>query len=111
MRHLEAWEWKNRVRQPTPVAVVVVRRRHAPSEAAARAAEEAARMCSMDVLGFDLDAVDNQAILDDVGIEAVPTLLVFCRGVLLEKGVGALDVDRARAVLDEAQLRIPRSVS
>ena len=100
-----ALEAKNRARAEAPVVFVVTRRRAAASDDAIRFVTAACRELEVDAAAIDADEVaDASRFLDEVGVRFVPEVLVFARGVLLERTTVA-SVDDARSVLSLALRR------
>lgn len=101
MKIASALELKNRTRGDAPVVVVVT----------ARGASELERRIDqasggrVEVLGVAVDErgcaadKDVQAFLDEAGIDVVPAVLVYARGVLLERAAVVRDARAAAALL------------
>ena len=97
-----ALEARNRARADLPVVFVVTRRRAAPSDDAVRFVTAACRELEVDALAIDVDEATSSAsargFLDELGVRFVPEVLVFARGVLLERTTVA-SADDALAAL------------
>lgn len=91
---------RNRARAEAPVVFVVARRRAAASDDAIRFVTAACRDLEVDSVALDVDEADPAAapFLDELAVRFVPEVLVFARGVLLERTTVASAAD-ARAVL------------
>ena len=99
---IDALEARNRARAESPVVIVVSRRRAAVSDDAIRFVSAACRELEVDAVAVDVDELSSQpasaSFLDELGVRFVPEVLVFARGVLLERTTVASAAD-ARAVL------------
>lgn len=102
-------EARNRARAEAPVVFVATRRRLAASDEAVRFVTNACRELAIDAFAIDFDEVEGGAsaavpFLEELGVRFVPEVLVFARGVLLDKTTIA-SADDARAVLSLALRR------
>lgn len=105
MIRLQALEAKNRARAEQPVVVLLTRRRLPEADAAVRDVAAAAREARVDAIALDVDDPANTAFLDDLGVDTLPEMLVFARGVVLERS-SVKDADDVQALLNSA---LPRS--
>jgi hypothetical protein len=99
MKLAAALELKNRTRGDAPVVVVVTGPGPGPAELEKRVL--AAAEGRVEVLGAAAGDADKevQAFLDDAGIDVVPAVLVYARGVLLERCSVVRDARAAQALL------------
>ena len=99
-----ALDAQNRARADRPLLLVLTRRRSPPSDDAVRAVTAAAREEELEALALDVDDPQNAAFLDELRVRAVPELLVYHRGVVLER-TGVHDADDALDVVVKALRR------
>lgn len=97
MKIASALDLKNRAKGDAPVVVVVTARGSSDLE---RRIDQAAGG-RVEVLGVDGNSADKdvQAFLDEAGIDVVPAVLVYARGVLLERASVVRDARAAAALL------------
>lgn len=98
MKHATALELKNRARGDAPVVVVVTGAPGPTADLERRISQAAGGR--VEVVGVDGASGDRevQAFLDEAGIDVVPAVLVYARGVLLERAAVVRDA-RAAAML------------
>ena len=91
-------ELRNRTRADAPV-VVVVAGPHGGGELEKRvSAAVDGRVEVLGVSGVDRDR-ELQQFLDDAGVDVVPAVLIYARGVLLERAAAVRDARAASALL------------
>ncbi len=101
MKLASALDLKNRTRGDAPVVVIVTAKGSSDLE---RRIDQAAAG-RVEVLGVAHDLgggsadKDVQAFLDEAGIDVVPAVLVYARGVLLERASVVRDARAAAALL------------
>jgi hypothetical protein len=88
-----ALEASNRARADRPLVLVVTRRRAPASDAAVRAVTTAAQALEIEAMALDVDDAENAAFLDELRVEHVPEMLVFSRGVVLERAGASSSAD------------------
>lgn len=80
-----------------PLVVVLTRRRAPESDAAVRACDHAAESFGIDAVALDVDATDNLAFVDELQVRFAPEVLLFSRGVVLDRAAGMRDAEDAFA--------------
>jgi hypothetical protein len=107
MRRLSAIDLQERLRA-RDVSVVCVSRRRAPSvDDVVRRLDGAARRLGLDLFTVDGDDGETAALLPDLGVAAVPCVLVISSGVLLERVSTVRDNVDARRLMAMAAASRP----
>jgi hypothetical protein len=101
MRRIDVLELKNKSRSDAPLVVLVTRRRAPACDDAARHLQVACDEAGVELLGVDADDRDAElaVVLDELGIVTVPSVLLFSRGVLVERAVTIRDTPGARRLV------------
>jgi hypothetical protein len=105
---VDALELKNRVRGDKPLVVVATRRTSPGSRQTVRTWDGVAQTHGVEALAIDADERDHEALLDALGVQVVPSSLIFARSVLLERRADVVDSAAAATLLREALARAPR---
>lgn len=108
MIRAQALDAMNRARGENPLVLLLTRRRSPASDAAVQAVTDAAREVRIDALSLDVDDPANTAFLDEYQAHIVPEMLLFAKGVLLER-TGVRDASDAKDVLLAALPRAHRT--
>jgi hypothetical protein len=107
MMRKTALEVRTRASADLPLAVVVQRRGDAASDRCVRDVDNAANAEQIEALSLDADASENAVLLDELRVSFVPELLVFSRGIVLDRAAGVRDAADARSLLQCALRRNP----
>jgi hypothetical protein len=107
MRRLSAIDLQERLRVKD-VSVICVSRRRAPSvDDVLRRLDGAAKRLGLDLFTVDGDDGETAALLPDLGVTAVPCVLVISSGVLLERVSTVRDGVDARRLMAMAAASRP----
>jgi hypothetical protein len=99
MKRLSAIDLQERLRSPEASVICVTRRRAPSVDDVVRRLEAACGRVGLDLFTIDGDDSETAALLPDLGVVAVPTVLVVSSGVLLERVCAVRDgVDARRLV-------------
>lgn len=58
-----------------------------------------------------VDVENNTELVETFGVKAVPAVLAFCNGVIVDKFIGLVDNKRLESMIDNLNCKIPQRIS